>query len=487
MITSQTLYLRGSSYETLFVLSSSNKERLLYKSTGSSTSYIILLDLEANGVASPTIVLDFALVSDTDSKPFEAPPSHDYAPALDNDTKLLEEPSSPDYTSDYDSNTKPFKEDPQEADLEDSFEEDPLEEDSSVEDFIEDDEPLQAQVAPEPPTQPPPTFLAIVVQPGQEIPLSCPYRIYPNERSLICIPRKVTRAPFILLPSIEVNFADEIVATPYAYHNHYHHHHQYNHHHHLLCYHLARGFRTTSPQRDTTDETMTEAIIPGRLCKKSDARHWTFVVPTIRTWRDVEGLLSVFELGEISLAAHRIADAMTAYAANQNSRNEANHEASRSAGGVEYIVHNCSYKEFLTCKPQNFKGTKGAVGLTHWFEKIELVFHIRNCVENCKVKYAACTMMDGVLTWWNSYVKTIGLDSAYETTWKELKQMIIDEYCPRNEVQKMEVKLLNLSIKGTDIVGYTRCFQEQALLCPAFVTPKSEALNEQLESSKNMF
>ncbi|GJZ60413.1 hypothetical protein Tco_0616229 [Tanacetum coccineum] len=55
---------------------------------------------------------------------------------------------------------------------------------------------------------------------------------------------------------------------------------------------------------------------------------------------------------------------------------------------------------------------------------------------------------------------------------KELKQMMTDEYCPRNEVQKMETELWNLSVKGTDIVGYTKCFQELALLYPTMVTPE---------------
>ncbi|GJU83664.1 putative reverse transcriptase domain-containing protein [Tanacetum coccineum] len=45
----------------------------------------------------------------------------------------------------------------------------------------------------------------------------------------------------------------------------------------------------------------------------------------------------------------------------------------------------------------------------------------------------------------------VGLDAAYETTWKELKQMMIDEYCSRNEVHQMENELWNLSAKGTDI------------------------------------
>ncbi|GJR91758.1 reverse transcriptase domain-containing protein [Tanacetum coccineum] len=38
----------------------------------------------------------------------------------------------------------------------------------------------------------------------------------------------------------------------------------------------------------------------------------------------------------------------------------------------------CSYSEFLKCKPLDFKGTEGVVGLTRWFEKMESVFIISN-------------------------------------------------------------------------------------------------------------
>ncbi|GJX93326.1 putative reverse transcriptase domain-containing protein [Tanacetum coccineum] len=41
-------------------------------------------------------------------------------------------------------------------------------------------------------------------------------------------------------------------------------------------------------------------------------------------------------------------------------------------------VRECSYSEFLKCKPLDFKGTEGDVGLTRWFEKMEYVFSISN-------------------------------------------------------------------------------------------------------------
>nr|GEV92181.1 reverse transcriptase domain-containing protein [Tanacetum cinerariifolium] len=66
----------------------------------------------------------------------------------------------------------------------------------------------------------------------------------------------------------------------------------------------------------------------------------------------------------------------------------------------------CSYSEFLKCKPLDFKGTEGVVELTRWFEKMESVFSISNCTVSNQVKFATCTLQDDALTWWNSYVKT---------------------------------------------------------------------------------
>ncbi|GJR59231.1 hypothetical protein Tco_1501393 [Tanacetum coccineum] len=69
---------------------------------------------------------------------------------------------------------------------------------------------------------------------------------------------------------------------------------------------------------------------------------------------------------------------------------------------------------------------------------MESMFHICNCAESFQVKYVACTLLDDALTWWNSYVKTIGLDAAYETTWEELKKMMTEEYYIQEKVTALK-------------------------------------------------
>nr|GEU67067.1 reverse transcriptase domain-containing protein [Tanacetum cinerariifolium] len=101
------------------------------------------------------------------------------------------------------------------------------------------------------------------------------------------------------------------------------------------------------------------------------------------------------------------------------------------------VPKKCSYKEFMSCQPFNFKGSEGAVGLIHWFERTESVFSCSNCTEDCKV---------------------------------EFKKLLIKKYCPRTEVQKMEDEFYHLTVKGNDLKTYVRRLQELKTLCPTMVS-----------------
>nr|GEY02443.1 hypothetical protein [Tanacetum cinerariifolium] len=156
------------------------------------------------------------------------------------------------------------------------------------------------------------------------------------------------------------------------------------------------------------------------------------------------------------LIAQGVADALAEYEANKSSRNrDDSHDSGSDERRTKHTTHECTYSDFLKCQPLNFKGTEGFVELTQWFEKIEFVFHISNCTVACQIKFATCTLFGNALTWWNSHVKTIGHDAAYGMTWKTLKKMMTDKYCPRREIKKSEIEIWNLKVNGTDVVSYT--------------------------------
>ncbi|GJW89302.1 reverse transcriptase domain-containing protein [Tanacetum coccineum] len=122
------------------------------------------------------------------------------------------------------------------------------------------------------------------------------------------------------------------------------------------------------------------------------------------------------------------------------------------------VARQCSYKEFMSCQPINFKGTEGAISIIRWFERTELVFSRSNYTEDCKVKFATGTLTEEALSWWNSFAQPTGIEEAYKITWVEFKKLLIKKYCPRTEVQKMEDKFYHLNVKGNDLKTYVRRF-----------------------------
>nr|GEX31486.1 hypothetical protein [Tanacetum cinerariifolium] len=105
------------------------------------------------------------------------------------------------------------------------------------------------------------------------------------------------------------------------------------------------------------------------------------------------------------------------------------------------IARECSFASFIKCNPTQFYGTEGAVGLVRWFEKMENTFEI-------------------------SEFATLGREMANARSWAEVKQMMADEFCPTEEVQRLEDELRHLKLRDMNIAAYTERFNELALLCP---------------------
>ncbi|GKB09377.1 putative reverse transcriptase domain-containing protein [Tanacetum coccineum] len=96
----------------------------------------------------------------------------------------------------------------------------------------------------------------------------------------------------------------------------------------------------------------------------------------------------------------------------------------------------------------------------------------------CQIKFATCTLQGNALTWWNSHVMTVGHDVTYAMTWKTLKKMMTDKYCPRGEIKKLEIKLWKLKVKGTDVLSYNQRFQELALMCGRMFPEESDEVEK---------
>ncbi|GJQ89204.1 putative reverse transcriptase domain-containing protein [Tanacetum coccineum] len=136
-------------------------------------------------------------------------------------------------------------------------------------------------------------------------------------------------------------------------------------------------------------------------------------------------------------------------------------------------VRECTFAGLMKYNHTVFHGTEGAVELQRWFEKTKSVFGISECAKGKKVKFAAATLKEPALTWWNAKVATMGLETVNQIPWTKMKQLMTTEFCLIEELQRMEHELWNLKVKEYNIVAYTQRFNELALMCPRMVKSKS--------------
>ncbi|GJY59003.1 putative reverse transcriptase domain-containing protein [Tanacetum coccineum] len=143
---------------------------------------------------------------------------------------------------------------------------------------------------------------------------------------------------------------------------------------------------------------------------------------------------------------------------------------------TRHVGSGCSYKDFLACNPKEYDGKVGVVVLTRWIEKMESVHDMSGCSVDQKVKYTAGSFVGKALTWWNSQIRTLSREVAVSMSWNDFKFMMIQEFCPSHEMQKLESELWNHAMVGAGHAAYTDRFHELARLVPHLVTPESRMI-----------
>ncbi|GJY06110.1 putative reverse transcriptase domain-containing protein [Tanacetum coccineum] len=156
---------------------------------------------------------------------------------------------------------------------------------------------------------------------------------------------------------------------------------------------------------------------------------------------------------------------------NQND-NVVNENDQGNVGNVIVNVNRvgCLYKKFLACNPKEYDGKGGVVALTRWIKKMESVHDMSGCSIDQKVKYTAGSFVSKALTWWNSQIRTLSREVAVSMSWNDFKCMMIQEFCPSHEMQKLESELWNHALVGVGHAAYIDSFHELARLVPHLIS-----------------
>ncbi|GJT22371.1 reverse transcriptase domain-containing protein [Tanacetum coccineum] len=147
---------------------------------------------------------------------------------------------------------------------------------------------------------------------------------------------------------------------------------------------------------------------------------------------------------------------------NNNNNNGINNKNKNGNGGN----NGCSYKGFQACDPKEYDRKGGAIALTRWIEKMESVIDNSGCTENQKVRYAASSFVNKALVWWNTQIQARGREATIGMTWNDFKALLVEEFCPSNEMERLENEFWNHIIIEANHAAYTDRFHELAKLVP---------------------
>ncbi|GJT35753.1 hypothetical protein Tco_0926172 [Tanacetum coccineum] len=164
------------------------------------------------------------------------------------------------------------------------------------------------------------------------------------------------------------------------------------------------------------------------------------------------------------LVSDEVAKALAADRATRNATSARGPGNVGGAGGPERAqpARDYTFSSFMKCGPTQFHGKEGAIELCRWFEKIESTFGISECAERNKVKFATATLQGRALTWWNTQVATLGLAEANGKSWDDMKKMMLEEFCPEEEISRWK-------------------YSELVLLCPEVVPSTKKKISQYIK------
>ncbi|GKA50072.1 putative reverse transcriptase domain-containing protein [Tanacetum coccineum] len=108
--------------------------------------------------------------------------------------------------------------------------------------------------------------------------------------------------------------------------------------------------------------------------------------------------------------------------------------------------------ESARCGLKEYDGKGSTIALTCWIEKMENVLDNSGCSENQKAK---------------------GREAAIGMTWNDFKALLVEEFYPSNEMERLENEFWNHKMVGANHAAYMDRFHELAKLVPHLVTPEA--------------
>ncbi|KAJ0854939.1 putative transcription factor interactor and regulator CCHC(Zn) family [Helianthus annuus] len=141
-----------------------------------------------------------------------------------------------------------------------------------------------------------------------------------------------------------------------------------------------------------------------------------------------------------------------------------------------------SFKQFKACGPKEFTGEEGPTALFQWFDSIEVTLRQSGCPDNLRTLNATVVFQSRTLNWWTAERNKRGNDVTYGLSWDELKNVMLDEFCPPHERQKLEDEFWHIKQKDGDNAALTARFKQLSIICPDQVKTSDMAIKKYIRA-----
>ncbi|KAD6454523.1 hypothetical protein E3N88_09229 [Mikania micrantha] len=134
--------------------------------------------------------------------------------------------------------------------------------------------------------------------------------------------------------------------------------------------------------------------------------------------------------------------------------------------GGEKPSKKVTYKEFVACKPTEFKGEVDPLLSQRWIADMESTFETCHCDPSDEVMFAGNQLKERAKDWWELLRKEKGRDGIKDLTWGAFKELFLKRFCPQAAIDRITEEFLHMRHKEEDIDTITAVFFDKAKFCP---------------------
>ncbi|XP_047313623.1 uncharacterized protein LOC124917180 [Impatiens glandulifera] len=137
-----------------------------------------------------------------------------------------------------------------------------------------------------------------------------------------------------------------------------------------------------------------------------------------------------------------------------------------------------AYKQFMTFKPAEFKGSSDPIVSEEWVQAMETIFELMQISEVERVRCTTFMLRDDARIWWQGAKAALDLNNI---SWEEFKEVFYGKYFTLSTRNKLAQEFLEIKQGDSSIADYVKRFERGKYFAPMVTGNASMELNRFLE------